>query len=122
MSRSWARKQIDNDNDNDELVNKRSKCFIVVVGCSGGGLAANLRTETLDFRGSDPSRILILRGGILRSLADFPDIVSQRILVWRILVGRLTARERPRRQADTFLSERSGRAPAIDPTVRFENC
>ena len=36
--------------------------------------AANLRSSTkiLDFRGFDSSRILVLRGGILMSIGDFP--------------------------------------------------
>ena len=35
---------------------------------------ANLRTKILDFRGFDSSRILIVRGGILMSIGDFPEI------------------------------------------------
>ena len=50
---------------------------------------ANLRTKILDFRGFDSSIILILRGGILRSLGNFPETVSQQILVGIILAGRL---------------------------------
>ena len=54
------------------------------------GLTANLRTKILDFRGfDDSSRILILRGGILMSTGNLPDILSQRILVGIILVERL---------------------------------
>ena len=34
--------------------------------------AANLHTKILDLRGVDPSRILILRGGILTSIGNFP--------------------------------------------------
>lgn len=34
-----------------------------------------------DFRGSDSSRFLISRGGILRSTGDFPEIQSQRFSV-----------------------------------------
>ena len=50
---------------------------------------ANLRTKILDFRGLDSSRILILRGGILMSIGNFPEIVSQPVLAGMILVGRL---------------------------------
>ena len=50
---------------------------------------ANLRTKILDFRGSDSSRILILRGGILISIGNFPGNLSQAILVRRFLVGRV---------------------------------
>ena len=34
------------------------------------GHTANLRTEILDFRGFDSSRVLILRGGILMSIGS----------------------------------------------------
>ena len=50
---------------------------------------ANLRTRILDFRGLDSSIILILRGGILMSMENFPESFSQAILVGIILVGRL---------------------------------
>ena len=49
-------------------------------------VAADLRTRTLDFRGFDSSIILLLRGGILMSIGNFPDILSQAIL-GIILVG-----------------------------------
>ena len=50
---------------------------------------ANLRTKILDFRGFDSSIILILRGGILRPIGNFPESLSQAILVGIMLVGRL---------------------------------
>ena len=50
---------------------------------------ADLRTKILDFRGFDPSEILILRGGIPRPIGNFPEIMSHAILVGIILVGRL---------------------------------
>ena len=53
------------------------------------GSTANLRTKILDFRGIDSSRILIVRGGILKSIGNFPERLSQQILVGIILVGRL---------------------------------
>ena len=46
-------------------------------------------TKILDFRGFDSSRILILRGGILMSIGNFPEVFSQRILVGSILLRRL---------------------------------
>ena len=49
----------------------------------------NLRTKILDFRGFDSSRILIVRGGIPRPIGNFTESMSQAILVWIVLVGRL---------------------------------
>ena len=56
---------------------------------------ANLRTKPLDFRGFDSSTILILRGGILRSIGNFPESFSQAILAGRLLVGGLGVRPAP---------------------------
>ena len=50
---------------------------------------ANLRTNIMDFRGFDSSIVLILRGGILMSIGDSPESLSQAILVGIMLVGRL---------------------------------
>ena len=50
---------------------------------------ANIRTKILEFRGFDSSRIVMLRGGIPRPLGNFPESLSQQILAWRFLVGRL---------------------------------
>ena len=50
---------------------------------------ANLRTKIMDFIGFDSSKILIWRGGILRSIGNFPESSSQTILVGIIFVGRL---------------------------------
>ena len=50
--------------------------------------AANLRTKILDFRGFDSSIILIIRGGSLMSIGSSPEVLSQRILVEVIVVGR----------------------------------
>ena len=52
-------------------------------------LCASLPTSIMDFRGFDPSIILILRGGILMSMGDFPESLSQAILVGIMLVGTL---------------------------------
>ena len=46
-------------------------------------------TKIMDFRGFDSSRILILRGGIPRPKGNFPESLSQAILVGIMLVGRL---------------------------------
>ena len=40
---------------------------------------ANLCTNIIDFGGFDSSIILILRGGILMSIGDFPESLSQAI-------------------------------------------
>ena len=50
---------------------------------------ANLRTKILDSTGFDSSIILIIRGGILMSIGDFPESVSRAILIGIMLVGRL---------------------------------
>ena len=50
---------------------------------------ANLGTSIMDFRGCDSSVILILRGGIPRPMGNFPESLSQAILVGVMLVGRL---------------------------------
>ena len=50
---------------------------------------ANLRTKILDFGGFNSSGTLILRGGILMSMGNFPESLSQGILVGTILAGRL---------------------------------
>ena len=49
----------------------------------------NLPTNIVDFTGFDSNTILILRGGILMSIGDFPEILSQAMLVGIMLVGRL---------------------------------
>ena len=50
---------------------------------------ADLWTKILDFSGFDSSRVLSVRGGILLPIGDFPESLSQAILVGIILVGRL---------------------------------
>ena len=52
-------------------------------------LAANLRTNIMGLRGFDSSMIFILRGGIPRPIGDFPESLSQAMLVGIMLVGRL---------------------------------
>ena len=58
------------------------------VGSAGSDRTANLCTKILDFRGYDSSRILIQRSGILMSVGNFPESLSQQTLVGRILAGR----------------------------------
>ena len=55
----------------------------------GASNAANLRTQILDFRGLDSYIILNLRVGIIMSTGSFPESLSQAILAWICLVGRL---------------------------------
>ena len=52
---------------------------------------ANLRTSTkiLDFRGFDSSIVLSSTDGILMSIRNSPEMLSQGILVGRFLVGKL---------------------------------
>ena len=58
----------------------------------GGEGTANLPTNIVDFRGFDSSVILIERGATLMSIGDFPEILSQAMLVGTMLVGRLGVR------------------------------
>ena len=67
---------------------------------------ANPRTKIMDFRGFDSIIILILRGGILMSIGDFPESLSQSILVGIILVGRSGVAWAPKRK--TEFSKRRG--------------
>ena len=48
-----------------------------------------LCAKILDFRGFDSSIIFILSGGVPRPIGSLPEVLSQRILVGIILVGRL---------------------------------
>ena len=51
---------------------------------------ANLPSNIVDFRGFDSSIILMLRGGILMAIGDFPESLSRAMLVGIIvLVGKL---------------------------------
>ena len=49
---------------------------------------ADFPTDIMDFRGFDPSIILSLRGGIPRPIGDFPESLTQSMLVGVMLVGR----------------------------------
>ena len=50
---------------------------------------ANLPTNIVDFGGFDSSIMLNLRGGIPRPKGNFPEILSQAMLLGVMLVGRL---------------------------------
>ena len=67
----------------------RVRCGARLPRTTTDASTANLRADILDFRGFDSSIILILRGGILMSMGDFPESLSQAILVGIMLVGRL---------------------------------
>ena len=72
---------------------------VVYHGTAGGQpTTANHRTNIMDFRGSDSSIILSLRGGIPMPIGDFPESLSQAMLVGVMLVGRwgVHAYDRPR--------------------------
>ena len=56
---------------------------------------AYLRNKIVDSRGFDSSRILMLRGGILTSIGNFPEVLSQQILAGIILGGRSGALGHP---------------------------
>ena len=49
----------------------------------------NLPTNIVGFKGFDSSTILILRGGIPRFIGDFPESLTQAMLVGAMLVGGL---------------------------------
>ena len=63
-----------------------------LVWLSQPTLTANLRTKISDLGGLGPSRILRLRGGVLMSTGNSPEVLSRRILAGMILAGRLGAR------------------------------
>ena len=54
-----------------------------------GFLYAQLPTNIVDFTGFDSSIILIQRGGILMSIGNLPESLSQAMLVGTMLVGGL---------------------------------
>ena len=53
---------------------------------------ANLRTKILDVRGLYSTRILTFRDGILMSVGNFPESLSQPILAGIVLVRRKIVR------------------------------
>ena len=100
-----------NTNTNDNKTNAIIIIIIVIISSwaesrprsraagrpagQAGTSTANLRTTILDLRGFDSSRILILRGRSPMSIANFPESLSQRILVGIISVGGLGVASRP---------------------------
>ena len=76
------------DTGNNTLT-RLNKCAFGPSGLCHQHSTANLRTTIMDFRGFHSSLILILRGGILMFIGDFPESLSQAILVGKMLVGRL---------------------------------
>ena len=71
-------------------------CVCVCVGMRGCLLCyhtPNLPTNIVDFRGFDSSIILTLRGGVPRPIGDFPESLSQTMLVGLMFAGRLGVNE-----------------------------
>ena len=58
----------------------------------------NLPTTIVDFRGFDSSIMLILRGGIPRPIGNFPEGLTQAMLVGIMLVGGLGVTTRPNKE------------------------
>ena len=67
----------------------------------------------MDFRGFDSSVILNLRGIILMSIGDFPEGLSQAMLVGTMLVGRLGVHEVSQRPECLMISSCSSCAWAF---------
>ena len=59
------------------------------VGAWQKGVTPSLPTNVVGFRGFDLSIILILRGGILMPVGDFPENLSRAMLVGTMSVGGL---------------------------------
>ena len=58
-----------------------SRCIRLIYKDAYASAAPNLPTNIVDFRGFDSGIILILRGGILMAIGDFPESLSQAMLV-----------------------------------------
>ena len=72
---------------------RRRRAFFPGLGrtAAAGRAAPNLPANIMDFRGFYSTLILILRCGIPRPIGNFPECLSQAILVGIMLVGRLGA-------------------------------
>ena len=70
----------------DRIRSLAPRIILRVEGCPNS--TANLRTKILDFRGFVPSRILILRGGILLSIRNLTETSSQGVLAGIINLSR----------------------------------
>ena len=62
----------------------------IIFGWHHLSSATYLDTKILDFRGFDSSIILIIRGGIPRPIGNFPESLTQAMLVGVMLVGILS--------------------------------
>ena len=67
----------------------RCVCLLLLLRLSIIVLTPNLPTNNVDVPGFDSSIISILRGGIPRSIGDFPESLSQAMLIGTTLVGGL---------------------------------
>ena len=73
----------------------------------------NLRTKTLYFRGFDSSRVLISRGGILMSIGNFRQSLSQQIstgIIFSREIGRTPSSEFTEASGDVCRSNRKARS------------
>ena len=62
----------------------------VLIACFANACTTpNLPTNIVDFKGLDSSAIFISKGGILMSIGNLPESLSQAMLVGIMLVGRL---------------------------------
>ena len=77
------------------------------------------QTKTLDSRGFDSGRILMLRGGILMPIGDFLEVTSQTILVGIVLAGKTG---RMPQELATRASRASGYAPFTKTFRRRQTC
>ena len=64
------------------LINIESVCYVMLIVCYSATLTvmADLPTKILDFRGFDSSILPSLRGGIPRSIGDYPGDFESRSL------------------------------------------
>ena len=85
--------------------------------CARGRRTANLRTKIPGFRGFDSSIILMSRGGTRRPTWNFPEMLSQDILVGIILVGRLGVCAQAR-----FCGSDFARTPLAPRSARCFDC
>ena len=75
--------------------NLESGNLVMETGCTAVSRTPNLPTNIVDFRGFDSSIMLCLRGGIIMSIGNFPESLSQAMLVGIMLAWRLGARPCP---------------------------
>ena len=80
-----------------------------MLSCSG---THNLHTNIVDFGGFDSSIMFCLMGGIPRPIGDFPESLSQAMLVGIMLVGRLGVLISRRSSPEGLAAGGEGRGPA----------